>query len=95
MLSKSKARNKQWAVAIKNSIQTYRPFLGFRQNTGPRSTDPLLTPYEINRKMKIKKAQNYKWDPIQVLSKSVLKQIIDKWAWFCISSKTWLQKSLT
>ena len=44
---------------------------GFRQNTNPqsadpRSTDPLLTPYKINGKMKIKKAQNYQWDPIQV-----------------------------
>ena len=28
---------------------------GFRQNTDPRSTDPLLTPYKINGKMKIKK----------------------------------------
>ena len=45
--------------------------------------------------MKIKKAQNYKWDLIQVLSKSVSKQIIDKWEWFCISPKTLLQKSLT
>ena len=34
---------------------------GFRQNT-----DPLLTPYKINGKRKIKKAQNYQWDPIQV-----------------------------
>ena len=34
---------------------------GFRQNT-----DPLLTPYKINGKMKIEKAQNYQWDPIQV-----------------------------
>ena len=43
---------------------------GFRQNTDPRSTDPLLTPpltpYKINGKMKIKKAQNYQWEPIQV-----------------------------
>ena len=43
---------------------------GFRQNTDPRSTDPLLTPlltpYKINGKIKIKKAQNYQWDPIQV-----------------------------
>ena len=49
--------------------------IGFRQNTDPRSTDPLtdppywpplLTPYKINGKIKIKKAQNYQWDPIQV-----------------------------
>ena len=39
---------------------------GFQQNTDPRSTDPLLIPYKINGKMKIKKAQNYQWDPIQV-----------------------------
>ena len=43
--------------------------VGFRQ-TDPRSTDllltPLLNPYNINGKMKIKKAQNYQWDPIQV-----------------------------
>ena len=36
---------------------------GFDQNTDPRSTDPLLTllltPYKINGKMKIKKAQNH------------------------------------
>ena len=42
------------------------PLIGFRQNTDPWSTDPLLTPYKINGKMKIKKAQNYQWDPIQV-----------------------------
>ena len=53
-------------------------FQGFRQNTDPRSTDPptdplptplltpLLTPYNIDGKMKIKKAQNYHCDPIQV-----------------------------
>ena len=29
MLSKSKARNKQWAIAMKNSTQTYRPFCSF------------------------------------------------------------------
>ena len=28
--------------------------------------DKTLTPYKINQKMKIKKAQNYQWDPIQV-----------------------------
>ena len=28
---------------------------GFRQNTNPQSTDPLLTPYKISGKMKIKK----------------------------------------
>ena len=44
---------------------------GFRQNTDPRATDPLLTPfltpYKINGIMKIKKTQNYpEWDPIQV-----------------------------
>ena len=47
---------------------------GFRQNTDPRSTDPLLTPYwppywppvKINGKMKIKKAQNHRWHLIQV-----------------------------
>ena len=39
---------------------------GFRQNTYPRLTDPLLTPYKINEKMKIRKAQNYQWDPIRV-----------------------------
>ena len=47
------------------SIETTapEPWDMFRQNTDPQSTDPLLTPlvtpYEINGKMKIKKAQNY------------------------------------
>ena len=48
------------------SATLLRKHFGFRQNTDPRSTDPLLTPYKINGKMKIKKAQNYQWDPIQV-----------------------------
>ena len=29
MLSKTKACNKQWAIAMKNSIQSYRPFYSF------------------------------------------------------------------
>ena len=29
MLSKSKVRNKQWAIAMNNSTQTYRPFCSF------------------------------------------------------------------
>ena len=40
-------------------------WIGFRQNTDPLLT-PLLTPYKINGKMKIKKAQNYRWHLIQV-----------------------------
>ena len=47
---------------------------GFRQNTDPRSTDPLLTPLwppywppiKSMGKWKLKKAQNYQCDPIQV-----------------------------
>ena len=39
--------------------------MGFQQNTDPL-LNPLLTPYKINGKMKIKKAQNYQWDPSQV-----------------------------
>ena len=46
----------QFTVYVYNAEQE-----GFRQKT-----DPLLTPYKINGKMKIKKAQNYQWDPIQV-----------------------------
>jgi len=46
---------------------------GFRQNTDPRSTDPLLTPlltaYKINGKMKIKKAKNYQWDRFKFINK--------------------------
>ena len=36
--------------------------LGFDKTLTPSQ----LTPYKINWKMKIKKAQNYQWDPNQV-----------------------------
>ena len=55
MLSKSKARNKQRATAMKNSIQTYRPFRGFRRNTGPGQLTPYWPPIKSIGKWKLKK----------------------------------------
>ena len=48
-----------WSV-LKSS---YAVDTGFWQNTDPRSTDPLLTPYKINGKMKIKKSPELSMGP--------------------------------
>jgi len=40
--------------------------LGFDKTLTSSQLTPLLTPYRINGKMKIKRAQNYQWDPIRV-----------------------------
>ena len=74
ILSNALVSNKEVSSAAIHVPASSSISYGFRQNTDPRSTDPLLTPlltpllipYKINGKMKIKKAQNYQWDPIQV-----------------------------